>query len=63
LQLVDEPISYPNHVGILGKLGINIEEHRHVDLLVGVQALLLKAKALDLVEVDTNLAGMQNGQP
>jgi hypothetical protein len=42
---------------VRGKLRVNVEEHRHVDLLPGPQLLLLKAKALDLVKVEACLLG------
>ena len=43
--------TYPHEVGVLCKLWVNVEEDGHVNLLVGVEPLLLKAEALDLVKV------------
>lgn len=45
----------PLHVDIVHKVGINIEENRHVDRLAGVQPLLLEAKALNLAEIRRHL--------
>jgi hypothetical protein len=42
---------------VRGKLWVNVEEHRHVNLLPRAQFLLLKTKALDLVEVEARLLG------
>lgn len=40
-------------LGILTNLRINVEEHRHVHLLVRIQLLLLETEALDFVEIRT----------
>lgn len=44
------------HVDICDKLGIDIEEHWHVDRLARVEALLLEAEALNLTKVRRDLA-------
>ena len=45
----------PLHIRIHDKLGINVKEHRHVHRLARIQALLLKAEALDLAEIRRHL--------
>lgn len=47
----------PPHTRILGKLGINEEEHRHIDRLALIQLLLLEAETLDLAKVRRDLGG------
>jgi hypothetical protein len=45
----------PLHVDIVHKVGVNIEENRHIDRLARVQPLLLKAEALNLAEIRRHL--------
>lgn len=42
---------YAFHLGILCKLWVHVEKHRHINLFTRPQPLLLKAEALDLVEI------------
>mmetsp|Transcript_27299 Transcript_27299/g.59629 ORF Transcript_27299/g.59629 Transcript_27299/m.59629 type:complete len:205 (+) Transcript_27299:229-843(+) len=48
---------HPLHLGVKCKLRVHVEEDRHVHLLARLQALLLEAEALDLVEVGPRLHG------
>lgn len=45
------------HGRILHEIWINEEEHWHIDGLSRIQSLLLKAEALDLAEIWSNLGG------
>ena len=45
------------HLPVAEELRIDVKEDRHVDGLARQQALLIKAEALDLVEVGANLVG------
>lgn len=49
-QIVD-----PVHLRVSCKFRVDVEKHRHVNLLPSKKPLLLKAEALDLVEVDSCL--------
>lgn len=42
-------------VEVIHQFWVNVKEHRHVHLLAPTQPLLLKAEALDLVEVISGL--------
>mmetsp|Transcript_379 Transcript_379/g.893 ORF Transcript_379/g.893 Transcript_379/m.893 type:complete len:118 (+) Transcript_379:164-517(+) len=44
-------IIYPGQLPIIYNLRVNEEEHRHIHSLPGKKALLLKAEALDFVEI------------
>lgn len=60
-QLTEERIAQcqlldPPHIRIIHKVRIDVEEHRHVHGLPGIQPLLLEAEALDLAEVGRDLA-------
>lgn len=41
----------PSHPRVIVELRVDVEEDGHVDLLVGIETLLLEAETLDLVEV------------
>jgi len=43
------------HIRIRDKLGINVEEHRHIDRLASIQPLLLEAETLNLAEIRRHL--------
>lgn len=43
-------------VNIVNELRINIEENWHIDSLASIQPLFLKAEALDLAEVSSDLS-------
>lgn len=45
------------HLGVVHYFRVDVEEHRHVHLLVRVQLLLLKAKALNFVEIRSRFKG------
>src|SRR6266496_1584611 len=44
------------HIRIVHKIRINIEENRHIHRLPSVQSLFLKAEALNLAKIRSNLS-------
>ena len=44
-------VANASHFGILSKFRVDVEEHRHINLLARPEPLLLKAEALDLIEI------------
>ena len=54
-RIVENDLVHVREARVILDLGVDEEEDGHLDLLVRLQPLLLKAKALDLVEVETAL--------